>query len=65
MTLNVSQIEEALGQSVALGFPPAPELAYMSATQSTPMYILQADGIISQQYKKMAEHIAQHVKIHG
>jgi hypothetical protein len=29
------------------------------------MYILQADGIISQQYKKMAEHIAQHVKIHG
>ena len=65
MTLNVSQIEEAIGQSVALGFPPAPELAYMSATQSTPMYILQADGIISQQYKKMAEHLAQHVKTHG
>jgi pilus assembly protein CpaE len=61
MTLSKSQIEEALGQSVTLGFPPAPELAYLSVNRSAPMYLLQPEGIISKQFDILAEHILGHI----
>jgi len=59
MTLTVSQIEEMLGQSVALGFPPATELAYQSATRATPMYMLQPDGILAKQFDLLAKNLSQ------
>jgi CheY-like chemotaxis protein/MinD-like ATPase involved in chromosome partitioning or flagellar assembly len=61
MTLTKSQIEEALGQSVILGFPPAPELAYLAVTRNSPMYLLQPEGIISKQFDALAEHILGHI----
>ncbi len=60
MTMPASQIQEALGQSVALGFPPAPELAYQAATRSTPLYALQAESIIARQFDNLAALIHQH-----
>lgn len=62
MMLTVSQIEEALKQSVALGFPPATELAYLAATQATPMVLQQQDGIINQQFAVLTDNLAQHVE---
>jgi CheY-like chemotaxis protein/MinD-like ATPase involved in chromosome partitioning or flagellar assembly len=61
MTMNVSQIEEELAQSVLLGIPPMPELAYQVATRSTPMLILQPEGIIATQVNTLADAIAQHI----
>ena len=61
ITLTMSRIEEALKVPVALGFPPATELAYLAATRSVPMVLLQPEGIITQQYSILAEHIAHHV----
>jgi DNA-binding response OmpR family regulator len=61
ITLTMSRMEEALKVPVALGFPPATELAYLAATRSVPMVLLQPEGIIAQQYSILAEHIAHHV----
>jgi CheY-like chemotaxis protein/MinD-like ATPase involved in chromosome partitioning or flagellar assembly len=60
MNLTASQVEDALGHSVALGFPPAPELAYLSANRATPMYLAQPGGIIAKQFDVLAETIAKH-----
>jgi len=61
ITLTMSRIEEALKVPVALGFPPATELAYLAATRSVPMVLLQPEGIIAQQFSLLAEHISHHV----
>jgi MinD-like ATPase involved in chromosome partitioning or flagellar assembly len=62
MTLSISQIEEALGQSVNLGFPPAPELAYLSVTRAVPMALLQPEGIVSKQFEALAAHVTGHIR---
>jgi len=61
MNLNVSQIEEILKVPVALGFPPAMELAHLSATRSVPMYLLQPDGVLARQFDELAGVVAQHI----
>lgn len=62
MTLNISQIEEALGHTIALGFPPAPELANMTVARKTPIYLLQPDGIITRQFDALAETVLGHIR---
>jgi pilus assembly protein CpaE len=59
MTLSMSQIEEMMGQSVALGFPPATELAYQSAERCVPIIALQPEGVLAQQYDSLVEQIGQ------
>jgi pilus assembly protein CpaE len=61
MTLTKSQIEETLGQTVSLGFPPAPELAYLSVNRAAPMYLLQPEGIISRQFDALADQVLGHL----
>jgi len=55
MTLSVSQIEKVLGLGVALGFPPSTELFYLATERAAPIYTLQTDGIVTQQFNKLAE----------
>lgn len=57
MSQSVIQIENALGQSVAMGFPPAPELRYVAAEHAKPMVIMQPEGIIAQQFIRLADMI--------
>jgi pilus assembly protein CpaE len=61
MSLTSSQIEEILGQTVALGFPPAPELAYQAGARSMPMALLQPDSIVAKQFDSLAKLIHQHI----
>jgi hypothetical protein len=61
MTMSISQIEEALGHSVTLGFPPVPELAYLSMTRSTPMILAQPEGMIAKQFETLADNVARHI----
>ncbi len=62
MVMSMSQIEEELGHNVSLGFPPASEQAYHAAMQSLPLLFVQPDGLIAQQFNKMAEQIAIRMK---
>ena len=62
MTQSVSQIEQMLGYSVTLGFPPSTELSYLSAERSTPMCLLQPEGTFAQQFAKLAEQVVSRIK---
>jgi len=61
ITLPVSKMEEALKTPIALGFPPATELAYLAATRSAPMCLLQPEGIIAQQFNVLADNLSRHL----
>lgn len=61
LMLKVSQVESMVGQPVALGFPPANELAYRAADQSVAMVSLQPDGIIAQQFALLADQVKQRI----
>jgi CheY-like chemotaxis protein/MinD-like ATPase involved in chromosome partitioning or flagellar assembly len=65
ITLPVSQIEQALKTPIALGFPPATELAYMAATRAAPLGLLQPEGIIAQQFNNLAGNLSRHLASQG
>ena len=65
MVLSLSQIEETLGHTVTLGFPPASEQAYHAAMSSIPLYMVQPDGLVAQQFMKLADLLAQRVQKAG
>lgn len=58
--LNISQIEAAVRQPVALGFPPASELAARATQISIPITVLQPEALVSLQFLKLAEIIVKH-----
>jgi pilus assembly protein CpaE len=62
MILPISQVENLLGHTVALGFPPATELAFLAAERSAPIGVLRPEGVIGQQFNKLAEQLAKRVK---
>jgi Flp pilus assembly CpaE family ATPase len=61
MTLSVSKMEDALGQSVLLGITPAPELAFLSADKQAPFYVVQPQGVVAKQFENLAESICRHI----
>jgi pilus assembly protein CpaE len=61
LMLTVSQVEQMLGRSVELGFPPANELAYRAAEQSVPLTSLQPEGVIAQQFQLLADQLKQRI----
>ncbi|HVN53600.1 MAG TPA: response regulator [Anaerolineaceae bacterium] len=61
--LSWSQVQESLGLPVSVVVTPAPELAYQSALRYTPMLLLQPDGVVAQQYVKLADTLSQRIKV--
>lgn len=59
--LSVTQVQEALGQPVAQVIPPAPEVSYQAATRNLPMIQVQIGGLLSLQYGRLAESIAERI----
>jgi DNA-binding response OmpR family regulator len=57
--MSWTQVQEALGIPITSIITPAPELAYQACSRSTPMILAQPDGIVAQQYIKIASAIAQ------
>lgn len=57
--LSWTQVQEALGIPITSIITPAPELAYQACTRNTPMILAQPDGIVAQQFIKIASTIAQ------
>jgi CheY-like chemotaxis protein len=61
MSLSMTKVEEMLGQSVALGIPPAAEQAYYAAVNNKPLMLVQADGLVANQFNQLANQIALRV----
>lgn len=59
--MSVSQMEEALSRSVAIGFPPALELAWQAQRSGVPMSVQAPDSLTGQQYTKLAEQVQKHI----
>jgi CheY-like chemotaxis protein/MinD-like ATPase involved in chromosome partitioning or flagellar assembly len=60
--LTITQVQESLGLTVAQVIPPVPEVAYQAALQYLPIVKIQPDGLIAQQFKRLAEIISQRRK---
>ena len=59
--LSVTQVQEALGMPVAQVIPPAPEVSFQAATRNLPMIQVQIGGMLSMQYSRLAESIAERI----
>lgn len=57
--MNWSQVQEQLGKKIDTIFTPAPELAFQASLSNTPMMVLQAGSITTQQFEKLAASITQ------
>jgi pilus assembly protein CpaE len=57
--LTISEVENQLGRSLLVSFPPNPELAYQASIQSIPMILLQPEGLLAQQFEQLAVKVAQ------
>jgi len=57
--MSWTQVQEALGIPITSIITPAPELAYQACSRNTPMILAQPDGIVAQQFVKIASAVAQ------
>ncbi len=60
--LNVSQVEEALGQAPLAAVTPAPELIYMATRMKTTAVSARPDSLTFQQFSKLASGVLELVK---
>jgi CheY-like chemotaxis protein len=60
--LSITQVQEMLGQPITQVIPPAPELAFQAGLRSIPLIQVQPDGLVTQQFNRLAETILQRVK---
>jgi pilus assembly protein CpaE len=61
MQLSIAQVQEQLGIQVAQAIPPAPELAFNAARRMMPISVVQADGLVSQQFNRLAEILSNRI----
>jgi DNA-binding response OmpR family regulator len=62
LQLSWTQVKEQLGHDLAVSFTPAPELTYQAARNNVPIVVQQPDSLTSQQFGKLSEIIAKHVR---
>ena len=60
--LNMSQMEELLGQAPVVAITPAPELMYMSARGKTTAIAARPDSLTAQQFSKLATAVLEFEK---
>ena len=56
--MSWTQVQEALGIPITSVITPSPELAYQACSRNIPMILAQPEGIVAQQYVKIASSIA-------
>lgn len=61
-SMTVSQMENTLSRPVALGFPPAQELATYALRQQLPLGQAQPESLTARQFEKLAELVKAHVE---
>jgi hypothetical protein len=61
MQMSSMQVAEEMdGMSVSVMIPPAPELANQATQRHLPMVSIQPDGLITQQFMRLAEIVHEH-----
>lgn len=63
VTLSLTQMQEALGMSIAQVIPPAPEMAFQAALRNVPLIYVQPEGLLAQQLGHLADSILERVKV--
>jgi pilus assembly protein CpaE len=61
--LNLNQMQEILGVPVTQTIPPAPEIAFQSASRNIPLIQVQIGSVFSQQYSVLADRLIQRVPV--
>lgn len=59
---SISQVQDALHAPVLQMIPPVPELAYQASMRKIPLIDVQPEGLLTQQFIKLAEDIMQHIQ---
>jgi DNA-binding response OmpR family regulator len=59
--LTITQMQEQIGLPIAQLIPPAPEMAYQAANYNVPLIAVQPDGLVAQQFRRLAEMVAARV----
>ena len=62
MQLSPADIQETLGRQFSVVIPPAPELAYHAAVRSVPLIQMQPEGLVTQQFKRLADSVIQRLE---
>jgi len=60
--LSITQVQDRLGMSISHVMPPAPEQAFQSGMRNVPLIMVQPDGLVAQQFYRLADTIAQRLK---
>lgn len=59
MQLSLGQVQDQLSTQVSVVFTAAPELAYQALIQNAALVVQQPDGVTTQQFIKLADHLAK------
>jgi DNA-binding response OmpR family regulator len=59
---SISQVQDALHTPVLQMIPPVPELAYQASLRNIPLIDVQPEGLLTQQFAKLAEDIMSHIQ---
>jgi CheY-like chemotaxis protein/MinD-like ATPase involved in chromosome partitioning or flagellar assembly len=63
VTLSLTQMQEALGMSIAQVIPPTPEMAFQAALRNVPLIYVQPEGLLAQQLNHLASNILERVQV--
>lgn len=62
MQYSLTQVQKEYQHPIALVFTAAPELTYQSSKANQPLVIQHPDNLTSQQFSKLADNIAKHMR---
>ena len=60
--IPVAQVQEQFKHGITIVFTPAPELIFQASKNNIPLVIQHPDNLTSQQFAKLADNIAKHVR---
>jgi pilus assembly protein CpaE len=60
--LSITQVQDRLGMAISHVMPPAPEQAFQSGMRNVPLIMVQPDGLVAQQFYRLADSIGQRLK---
>ncbi len=62
LMLTQTEMTEKIGEPIIIGFPPSPEIAYQANLRLSPLITIQPEGLLAQQYQRLAQSLAERVR---
>ncbi len=60
--LSITQVQDRLGMPITQVIPPAPEQAFQVGLRNVPLIMVQPDGLLAQQFNRLADYVGQKLK---